>query len=215
MTDVLPATPEGIARAADLVRGGGLVAFPTDTVYGVGGGWEQDGVLGRVFNLKRRPAEKGVPILVESLDQAVEVGWLADERAESLAARFWPGPLTLVLAPGGGTAAGVAQAFRAPDHRVALDLIRASGPLYATSANISGEPDTLEAVDVLIAFATQADELAAVIDGGRVPGGVASTVVDLSVSPARVVRDGPVARAQLAELIDLVEPIEIGPEGGR
>jgi L-threonylcarbamoyladenylate synthase len=209
VTDVLPPTPEGIARAAGLVRDGELVAFPTDTVYGVGGGWEQGGVLDRIFALKRRLPEKRVPILVESLDQAASAGWWADERAAALAARFWPGPLTLVLARRSSAPLPAdTQAFRAPDHPVALALLRAAGPLYATSANVSGEPETLEAVDVLVAFATAADALSAVIDGGRVPGGVASTVVDLSIAPARVVRDGPLSRAQLAEVIDITQEAE-------
>ena len=82
---------------------------------------------------------------------------------------------------------------------MALDLIRAAGPLFTSSANRSGEPETLGADDVLIAFATQQDELAAVVDGGHVPGGIASTVLDLSVSPARILRLGPVTREQIAE----------------
>ena len=86
---------------------------------------------------------------------------------------------------------------------MALDLIRGAGPIYATSANRSGEPDTLGADDVLIAFATQQDELAAVVDGGAVPGGIASTVIDLSVTPARLLREGPISRDQLAEVIEL------------
>ena len=127
------------------------------------------------------------------LAQAVEAGWEADERAHRLCERFWPGALTLVLA----TPTGETQAFRAPDHPVALDLIRRTGPILATSANRSGEPDTLGADDVLIAFATQQDELPAVVDGGPVPGGVASTVLDLSVTPARLLREGPISRDQL------------------
>ena len=95
------------------------------------------------------------------------------------------------------------QAFRAPDHAVALDLIRATGPIYATSANRSDEPDTLGADEVLIAFAVQQDELAAVLDGGPVPGGVASTVIDVSVDPARILREGPVTRDALAEVVEL------------
>ena len=190
MTDVLPPTPEGIARAAALLRGGGLVAFPTDTVYGVACAGDRQDRLAALFALKRRPPDKLIPLLVASLSQAVDAGWQADERAQALATAFWPGALTLVL-PG---ADGATQAFRAPDHPVALALIGAGGPLLATSATVSGEPDTLDADDVLIAFATQADALDAVIDGGRVPGGVPSTVVDLSVSPARVLREGPVSR---------------------
>jgi tRNA A37 threonylcarbamoyladenosine synthetase subunit TsaC/SUA5/YrdC len=95
------------------------------------------------------------------------------------------------------------QAFRAPDHPVAIALIRAAGPLLATSANVSDEPETLGADYVVIAFATQQDALAAVVDGGEVPGGIASTVVDLSVNPARVLRIGPISAAQLAEVVEL------------
>jgi L-threonylcarbamoyladenylate synthase len=201
MTDVLPATPEGIARAAALLRGGGLVAFPTDTVYGVACAWAREDRVSALFELKHRPPEKRIAALVADLAGATSLGFRADDRALALSARYWPGSLTIVLPavdPGGET-----RGFRAPDHPVALDLIRAAGPLLATSANVSGEPDALEADDVLIAFATQQDALDAVVDGGRVPGGVASTVVDLSVTPARLVRDGPVTRATLSEVVEL------------
>ena len=151
-----------------------------------------------LFALKRRPLDRRIPMLVTGLDQAAEMGASVDDRAHALADRFWPGALTIVLRRGDET-----QAFRAPDHAVAQDLILAAGPLLATSANVSDQPDTLGADEVLIAFATQQDELAAVVDGGPVPGGVASTVVDLSVTPARVLRAGPIGPAQLAEVVDL------------
>lgn len=199
MTDRLPATAEGIARAVALLADGVVVAFPTDTVYGVGVAASHSERLGALFELKRRPPERRIAMLVADLDQAVGAGGLADERAHRLAGRFWPGALTLVLA----TADGETRGFRAPDHAVALALIRAAGPILATSANRSDEPDTLGADEVLIAFATQQDELEAVLDGGPVPGGVASTVLDLSVSPARILRDGPVTREDLAGVVDL------------
>ena len=104
----------------------------------------------------------------------------------------------MVLPFGDGT-----QGFRAPDHGVALALIDAAGPILATSANLSDQPDTLGADEVLIAFATQQDELPAVVDGGPVPGGVASTVIDLSVTPARILREGPIDRDELAGLVEL------------
>ena len=200
MTDRLPPTAEGLATAASILRDGGLVAFPTDTVYGVACAASRPDRVDALFELKRRPPDRRIPMLVNGLD-ALPAGWVTDERARSLAARFWPGALTLVLPaalPGGES-----QAFRAPDHQVALDLISAAGPLYATSANVSDQPDTLDADDVLIAFATRPDELAAVVDGGRVAGGVASTVVDLSVSPVRVLRAGPITPGELAAVIDL------------
>ena len=197
MTDRLQPTPEGIARAADLLRAGEVVAFPTDTVYGVGVAASHPERLDALFELKARPPERRIPILVAGLDH-VGGYWRADERARLLAHRFWPGALTLVL---GGEAE--TQAFRAPDHPVALELIRAAGPILTTSANRSGEPDTLGADDVLIAFAGQQDELVAVVDGGAVRGGVASTVLDLSVMPARILREGPITRGQLGELVEL------------
>jgi L-threonylcarbamoyladenylate synthase len=139
-------------------------------------------------------------MLVADLGQVPAESWRVDDRAHALARRFWPGPLTLVLPTLDGSST---QAFRAPDHPVAQDLIAAAGPLLATSANISGQPDTLDADDVLIAFATQRDGLAAVVDGGRVPGGQASTVVDLSLTPARLLRDGPVTAAALRQIVQL------------
>jgi L-threonylcarbamoyladenylate synthase len=199
MTDVLPPTPEGLARAAELLADGAVVAFPTDTVYGVAVAASRADRLEALFELKQRPIDRRIPMLVANLDQAVAAGGTPDERARRFAAQFWPGPLTLVLA----TALGETQAYRAPDHRVALDLIRAAGPLFATSANISDQPDTLGADEVLIAFATQQDELAAVVDGGPVPGGVASTVVDVSVTPMRILRPGPIGTDELAAVAEV------------
>ena len=199
MTDRLPATAEGIARAAALLAEGAVVAFPTDTVYGVAVAASRPDRLPALFALKRRPPDRLIPILVADVAQAGGE-WVVDERAHRLVERFWPGPLTLVLPSADGSRT---QAFRAPDHPVALALIAASGPLLATSANVSDEPDTGSADDVLIAFATQQDELAAVVDGGSVPGGVSSTVLDLSVTPARILREGPIRSEQLAEAAEL------------
>lgn len=200
MTDVLPPTPEGLARAAELLASGAVVAFPTDTVYGVAVAGSRPERLDALFELKHRPVDRRIPMLVADLEQAVAAGAVVDERARRLAAEFWPGALTLVLA----TRDGGTQAYRAPNHEVALALIRAAGPLFATSANISDQPDTLGADEVLIAFATQQDGLAAVVDGGPVPGGVASTVVDVSVTPMRLLRPGPIGREELARLAEVI-----------
>lgn len=202
MTDLLAPTEAGIARAAELLLAGEVVAFPTDTVYGVGVAASRADRIEALFALKRRPPDRRIPILVASLSQAVDAGWVADDRARGLADRFWPGALTMVLpsTDGAGT-----QAFRAPDHPVTLALIRAAGPLLATSANRSDEPETLGADDVLIAFALEQDALVAIVDGGVVPGGVASTVVDLGVTPARVLREGPISATELAEVIELAQ----------
>jgi L-threonylcarbamoyladenylate synthase len=199
MTDRLPPTEAGIARAAELLRAGGLLAFPTDTVYGVGCAASRPEAVEAIFALKRRPTDRLIPLLVGGLED-IGADWTADSRARALADRFWPGALTLVLPATGGDRS---QAFRAPDHPVALSLLRAAGPLFTTSANVSDEPDTLDADDVLIAFATQADELAAVVDGGRVAGGIPSTVIDLTGEPARILRQGPVTVDMLAPFVAL------------
>ncbi len=207
MTDVLPPSAEGIGRAVELLRSGEVIAFPTDTVYGVGVDGARPDLLPALFALKRRPLDRRIPMLIADLEQAATAGWEPDDRARELARRFWPGALTMVLpwCPDlpGDPDLGESQAFRAPDHPVALALIAAAGPIFATSANISDQPDTLGADEVLIAFATDQDDLAAVVDGGAVPGGVASTVIDLTVPPARVLREGPISADQLAEVVDL------------
>ena len=199
MTDRLPPTAEGIARAAELLAGGAVVAFPTDTVYGVGVAASRPDRLEALFALKRRPADRRIPMLVSG----------PGGRASVSVPRSTIGPAHSPLASGRGPSpsccrsADDTQAFRVPDHPVAIALIQAAGPMLATSANVSDEPDTLGADEVLIAFATQQDELAAVVDGGPVPGGVASTVIDLSVTPARVLREGPIGREELSEVVDL------------
>jgi L-threonylcarbamoyladenylate synthase len=202
MTDRLAPDADGIARAARILRAGGVVAFPTDTVYGVAVTWANADRLAALYALKQRPVEKQIAALVADLEQVASVGWVADDRARSLATRFWPGPLTLVLGGSLGPS-GPTQGFRAPDHATAQALVRAAGPLLATSANRSGEPDTLDADDVMIAFATQQDALDAVVDGGRVPGGLASTVLDLTLTPAVILREGPLGRTELGTVVDV------------
>lgn len=201
MTDRLPATTEGVTAAAAILANGGLVAFPTDTVYGLGCAASRPEAIDAIYALKRRPPEKRVAILLGALSDVDAEIWTVDDRAGALAGRFWPGALSLVLPSRDG--GDRSQSFRVPDHPVALALLEAAGPMYVSSANVSDEPDTLDADDVLIAFATQPDGLAAVVDGGRVPGGRPSTVLDLAVTPARILRAGPVSEAMLAEVVEL------------
>lgn len=201
MPDRLLPDEAGIARAAAMLRAGELVAFPTDTVYGIGCRTGDDAALARLFTAKRRPPEKAVPWLVASLDEVARLGFRADDRARGLAARFWPGALTLVLAAAEG---GATQAFRVPDHPVSLALLAAAGPLAVSSANRSGEPETLDADDVAVAFAGS-DEPSATVDGGRVSGGVASSVVDLTTPRARMVREGALSRAEIERVIGPID----------
>jgi len=196
VTEQLAPDAAGLARAAELLRAGEVVALPTDTVYGVGVAASRPDRIDALFALKSRPPDRRIAMLVADLAQAAAAGAHVDDRATALARAFWPGALTLVLATDAGT-----QGYRAPDHPIALDLIRAAGPIFTTSANVSDEPETLGADEVLIAFATRQDGLAAVVDGGPVPGGVASTVIDLTTDPARVLREGPISAARIGEVV--------------
>ncbi len=205
MTEILPTTAEGLAAAARLVADGRLVAFPTDTVYGVGGAFDRKELQSTLERLKGRPEGKPIPVLVADASQVTAAGYVLGERGERLAARWWPGPLTLVLAASGD---GVSLGFRVPDHDVALSLIKLAGPLLTTSANRSGEPETLGADEVQIAFAVHGDLLAAVVDGGPAPGGTASTVVDLTADPARILREGAISREAVAEVVPVASPID-------
>jgi L-threonylcarbamoyladenylate synthase len=201
MADRLASDAAGIARAADLLRAGELVAFPTDTVYGIGARAGDPATLERIFAAKRRDPEKAVAWLVASRVEVSAAGFRVDDRALQLAERFWPGALTLVLAAVDGSAT---QAFRIPAHDVALALLAAAGPLAVSSANRSGEPETLEADDVAIAFA-DSEEPYAILDGGPVPGGVASSVLDLSGPRARLLREGAVSRAEIEGVIGPID----------
>jgi L-threonylcarbamoyladenylate synthase len=175
-----------VGRAAELLRAGKVVAFPTDTVYGLAAATGP--AVRRVYELKGRDAGKPLVLMgadPESFGDRIRVG----PAALRYMRRFWPGPLTLVLPSGEGTV-GV----RVPDHPLTLQLLRAAGPLWTTSANRSGRPEALTADDV----AAELPEVDAVLDGGRAPGGTPSTVLDLSGPRPRVLREGAIPLSDLA-----------------
>ena len=198
MTDRLAATEEGIGLAAAILRDGGLVAFPTDTVYGVACAVSRSEAVMAIFALKRRPAERQIPLLVGGVEDIAPDEWVVDERVRALAARFWPGPLTIILvAPRRGT-----LAFRVPDHALARRLIAASGGgLPVTSANRSGERDAQTAEEVM----AQLDgRIALVLDGGRTPGGVSSTIVDCTGEKVKIVREGAISEDEISQVLATV-----------
>lgn len=208
---------EPLARAAAILRRGGLVAFPTETVYGLGANALDAVAVGRIFAAKQRPPTN--PVIVHAADaagvRAVVAAW--PEMAELLAARFWPGPLTLVLpkraaVPDTVTAGGPTVAVRVPAHPVALALLRECGlPIAAPSANRATQLSPTTAAHVLRSLDGRIDLL---LDGGPTPGGVESTVLDLS-GPPRLLRPGLVSPTALEEVIGPVaRPSAIATEAG-
>ncbi len=182
----------GLERAVEVVREGGVVGLPTDTVYGIGVDPNDDGAVNRLYVLKGRPEGRPVGVLVASLEQAAVVGVIEDEAAD-LADRFWPGALTLVVRPRMVLAEWVGDrqadtvGVRMPDHPVALALLGETGPLAVTSANRSGEPETLDDVSAREVFGDAVYYLQ-----GTSPGGQASTVVDVTGPRPVVIRHGPI-----------------------
>jgi L-threonylcarbamoyladenylate synthase len=194
-----------IKAAVDLLRAGELVAFPTDTVYGVGAiAWDAAAV-GKLYTAKLRRLDKAIPILLADPADLALVTRDLSPAALRIAERFWPGPLTLVVPKAGRvppevTAGGDTVAVRIPDHEVARALIRAAGaPLATTSANISGQASAVTAAE---AEAQLGGRVALVLDGGRCPGGVASTVLDLTGPTPRILRAGPIALAEILRYAD-------------
>lgn len=195
---------EALRRAVDLLRLGEVVAFPTDTVYGLGGDPLSESSLAALFAAKGRPEDKPIALLVSGSDQVHQVTTDVPPLAWALMERFWPGPLTLVLRaaahlPPTLLAGRETVGVRMPDHDIVLALLAAyEAPLAVTSANLSGEPDLRTGEEVEAALN---DRIPFVLDGGRTPGGSASTVLDLTASPPRILRSGPISEDDLRELI--------------
>jgi L-threonylcarbamoyladenylate synthase len=184
---------------------GGLVIFPTDTVYGLGARADREEPVQRIYEVKGRPAELALPLLVGSVEAARRVAqW--SPAAQRLAEAFWPGPLTLVLperrlsglrplvTAGRGTV-GV----RRPDHAALLGWLEACDfPLAVTSANRSGAPAAVRVADLPPELRETVD---LILDGGACPGGVASTVVDLASPPPQILRPGPVSEQDILDAL--------------
>jgi len=207
MARLLPDDDSGRRAALEVLRGGGIVAMPTDTVYGVGVALDAPDGLARLFAAKDRPLDRAIVLLVADVEQAASVGVISPT-ARVLAARFWPGGLTLVLAQAAGaqlpaalTGGAGTIGVRVPDHDCPRALARALGPLPVTSANLSGRPEARDASDVLDQLG---DRIDLVLDGGAARGGVPSTVVDCSGPVPKVLREGAVSASRLAEALDSV-----------
>lgn len=183
--------PELLDQAAAILKRSGVVAYPTETFYALGARAVDEAACARVFLLKGREETRRLPLIVADLDQVFQIAAGPSGAVKRLAARFWPGPLTLVLParPGGGFGSGT-LAVRVSASTVARELARRiDGPLTATSANRSGEPpaESADAVEAVVG-----SEVDLILDGGRTPGGAPSTIVDLVGGEPVLLRPGPV-----------------------
>jgi L-threonylcarbamoyladenylate synthase len=181
---------QAVREAAGVLRAGGVIVAPTETVYGLMTRWDNLNGRDRIFELKCRPREKHLQMLAANLETARPFGLRMDSRLHALAARFWPGPLTIVCLMHNGETVGL----RIPDHPFAQALLRQLGtPVAATSANRSAEPPAQLPDDAVQGLNGQPDLL---IDGGRTAG-TASTVVSLTGPDLELIRAGPIAESAL------------------
>jgi L-threonylcarbamoyladenylate synthase len=186
----------GRADAIRLLAAGGLVALPTDTVYGLGADLKVAGAIDRLFVAKRRPGDRAIVLLLAEARQAIDlVDWTP--AADALASAFWPGALTIVVAQRPGaqlppelTGGRPTIGLRLPDHPAPRALAAARGPLPVTSANVSGSPEASDAAGVLDQLGEDID---LILDGGAAPGGPPSTVVDCSLDATRILRAGAIS----------------------
>lgn len=194
--------PVALQHALDVLQNGGLVAFPTDTVYGLAALPSKPAYIESLYTVKGRESTRAIAILISSAEELRETSVNPNKTALLLARRFWPGPLTLIvprhpdlpdiLSP--NPTIGV----RVPDHEFALSLLRVTGPLGVTSANLSGQDNTTTADEVL----EQLDgRIHLLIDGGKSPGSVPSTVVDCTTNEPVILRTGPVSLSDIETVI--------------
>ena len=202
---IVPDGPDGWTVAVATLRAGGVVALPTDTVYGLCVALETPGGVERLFEVKRRLPDKGIILLLEDDAQAARIG-LMTPAATAFATACWPGGMTLVVPqrpgvvlPAALTAGSATIGLRVPDHATPRALAAAVGPLPTTSANVSGLPEARDAGEILEQLGNAID---LILDGGPAHGGPASTVVDCSGAMPRILREGAIALHRVAAILD-------------
>jgi len=199
-TEILHASQ--IVRALEVLKSGGIVAFPTDTVYGLGALAFNNTAIESIYTAKDRPIEKAIPVLIGDLGGLDQVADGIPDMALRFANRFWPGPLTCVvpkkpiLPP--AISATPTFAVRIPDHPDARALLRTAGAMAVTSANISGgvSPSTAQEV-----YNQLKGRIPLILDGGKTPGGVPSTLVDCTGEKPIILREGPISLSELMAVL--------------
>lgn len=206
-TELSAEVKQQVERGIAILKGGGVVAFPTDTIYALGAGVNLRPAVERVYEVKERPRNMALPLLLADTSQIGETASYVPPVAWLLARNFLPGALTLVLFKSGSvpdivTAGGATVAVRVPAHPIPVALIEGLGtPVVGTSANLSGKPGSLTAEEVRYQFG---DKIDFIIDGGRCPGGKESTIVDVTGETPVVLREGAISREKLRRVCEII-----------
>ncbi len=203
-TEIITASStDAIQQTLAVLQVGGLVAFPTDTVYGVGALAFDNKAVESIYIAKDRPVEKAIPVLIGDAEDINKVASEVPLMAKKLVEQLWPGPLTIIVPKHLGLPDSVSATntvgVRVPDHIVARSVLRAAGPMAVTSANLSGQPSPSTAEEV---FTQLNGRIALILDGGKTPGGVPSTLVDCTGSQPIVVRQGPISLNQILFIME-------------
>jgi len=186
--------PEVFDRAISILKSGGLIALPTDTVYGLAADpWDGE-AISKLFKAKNRSELESIPVLLRGEAAIDEVAVDVPERVRAIAEKFWPGPLTIVVRRNSDLPSELSATdtigVRAPDHEFAMALLKMYGPIAATSANLSGQPAATSAEQVVSSLSGMID---LIVDGGDSAGEISSTVVDFTANPPVLLREGPIS----------------------
>jgi L-threonylcarbamoyladenylate synthase len=203
-TDLLSLNhPKAFDRALEVIRAGGVVAFPTDTIYGIGVSAFNQSAVEKIYQVKGRSHLKAIPILLSDKKELSQVAINITPSTSKIIQKYWPGALTLVL-PGiaclpDNLSTTESIGVRVPDDNLTRELLRRTGPLAATSANLSGRPGALTAFEVLDQLGGKVD---LVLDGGPARGRQASTVLDLTGAEPQLLREGPISLEEILQALD-------------
>lgn len=204
-TEILNADhPVVFRHAVDILKHGGTVVFPTDTVYGLAALPFNEDFVERLYVVKGRNSTRAIAVLISEVSELEKVSISPSKSAKQLAEQFWPGPLTLVVPRHPNLPEVLAPlptvGVRVPDHPVALSLLGITGPLAVTSANLSSRENTNTAQE---AFEQLRGRVDLIIDGGRSPGGVPSTVVDCTTPDLTILRPGPISYDDIDRIVSI------------
>lgn len=193
-----------LKKAVDILNKGGIVAYPTETFYGLGARFDNENALKKLYELKKRHEEKPMPLIIGSKEMLSIIAVSVNDTAAALMDKFWPGPLTLLLRAKKNlskylTAKTGRVAVRIPGESIAFYLAKETGfPITATSANISGTPPAEDAGTVIKYFG---DKIEMIIDGGKTHGGLPSTIIDVTTGDVKIVREGAISTSTLKKVL--------------